>query len=202
MKISTLLSFLILALTLLSCNFRRPADGYDPDWQPDHDAPAPAQSNEQPPAEMERPGTDEHGIPAATSSSKRPADIVADTATMKRTEGAWEEAGEKASDFTVYTRDGKLAMIVEIEGNVKRTYYYNAGTLFYYNEQSASGGYELTVEFDDIGDVIGSRRTLNGERIYVDQDDLSAVVEHAAELQIAARNLSAEGQETGETTQE
>lgn len=200
MKISTPLTFVLLATTLASCEFRRPAEGYDPDWQPDHEVPA--RPDAPAPAEMERPGTDDHGIPSAASSSKRPADVIADTAGMKRAEGSWEEAGEVASGFTVYSQNGKPAMIIEVEGNVTRTYYYDAGTLFYYNEQSASGGYELTVEFDDIGDVIGARRTLNGERIHVDEDDLSAVVEHAVELQIAARDLQEEDQNAGKATQE
>ena len=179
-------SVILIALLFVSCDFRRPAEGYDPDWQPDHNEET--ATEQQSVEEMERPGSDDTSLPEASSTQKRPTEIAADTASMERTEGTWEIVGEAPTNFTTYYNNGVPAMIVEREGKLIRSYYFNDGALFYYNEQSGGGAYELTVEFDDIGDVIGARKQLNDERYYVDNDDFSAIVKHAVELQRAAKD--------------
>ncbi len=186
-KASTPFCFLFLAVLLLSCDFRRPAEGYDSEWEPDHEHQA--NSQQTPSENMERPGGDDHSIAGASSSQTRPTQIAADTTGMSRVHGTWEMVGETTTEFTAYHKDGTLTMIVEQEGDLTRTYYYNSGALFYYNEATKTGAYEMTVEFDDIGDVLGARKVLNGERLYIDQDDFGAIVKHAVEVHHAAQDL-------------
>ena len=79
-------------------------------------------------------------------------------------------------------------MIVEETQESKRAYYFDGGSLYYYNEKSNDGTMSLTVEFDDIGDVRGARMTVDGKQVRSDEDDYSAIVKHAVELKIAAEN--------------
>lgn len=169
---------LICALTIVpaACVLRGPDEGYDPDWEPDH-------SEEEATGETDRPGGD-HGN--EYGSRLRPMEIVADTGTMEKSTGSWEMVGKIPSEFTVYRRNGKPALIVEQMGDHTRRYFFNDGALFYYNETGVSGGFELTVEFDEIGDVIGTRWLLDGEELHVDRDDIAEIVEHAVELKLLA----------------
>ena len=177
---------LVLALTILSCNFRNPDDGYDPDWEPDHST---TQESSNTPHSVNKDATATGSLPDETEAAtyKRPSEIAADTNTMQATTGKWSEMNESVkTNYTVYRENGKLAMILETTGTSTRNYYYNDGTLFYYNESANDGSWELTVEFDEMGDVRGSHKQTNGERGRVDRDQLSEIVEHAVELRLAS----------------
>ncbi len=177
--------FLLVSLMLLSCEFRDPGEGYDGDWRPDHET-TQGEGND---AEDNTEGSRATGsLPDEGEALpyKRPTDIAADTAAMQATDGKWSEMnGTVKTDYRVYRSGGKIAMIVEKTDNSTRSYYYNDGTLFYYNEQADDGSFELTVEFDDFGDVRGARKTVGGERSYTDQEEFAAIVEHAVELRLA-----------------
>lgn len=172
-------------LLLAACEFRNPDDGYDPNWKPDHEATA---ENDAPEASLPASAEADKGLhnPSATQEHPRPAQIAADTAAMQKTWDTWEMVGVEKSEFTAYFQKRKLAMIVEKTPESTRSYYFDGGALFYFNEKSDDGSAVLTVEFDDIGDVQGARKTINGNPARPDSDDYSEIVEHAVELKIAA----------------
>lgn len=171
-------------LLLLSCDLRRPDDGYDPDWQPDHSAPAQPSGQDQDPPGTAAAGTDVPG--ASDAERKRPSAIAADTAQMQKVWDTWEMAGVEKTEYTAYFSKKQLALIVEKTSNSTRSYYFDRGAFYYFNETSDDGSTSLTVEFDDIGDVLGARKTIDGEPAHPEGDDYSEIVEHAVELKIAA----------------
>ncbi|MGE3801706.1 MAG: hypothetical protein AB7H80_11860 [Candidatus Kapaibacterium sp.] len=187
----TLFLFLaILSLSFLttSCNFRDPDEGYDRDWVPDHDASEKSGGEENSESSQIQEGESTGSLSEDSDPLpyKRPADIAADTSRMQATTGEWSEMNATVkTSYKVYRDKGKIAMIVEKTENSTRTYYYNQGSLFYYNEKGDDGSTELTVEFDDFGDVRGAQKTINGKRAYTKEEDFSKIVEHAVELRVA-----------------
>lgn len=173
-------------LVLLSCDFRRPDEGYDPDWSPDHEVSADDERDRSAPAATDGPDASGPDDSFNADRRRRPSEIAADTGTMAKAEGTWEMIGVEKTDYTVYRSGGEIAMIVEKTPGSVRTYYFDAGALYYFNEKSDDASTELTVEFDDIGDALGARKTIDGDRIRVDSDDLAEIVKHAVELKIAA----------------
>ena len=166
--------------------YRQSLTGYDPNWKPDEDVPAQTGQEKNAPAENAlQENADEF---FSSSDRKRPAEIAADTAQMQKTVDTWEMVGVEKSDFTAYWNRKEIAMIVEETQESKRAYYFDGGSLYYYNEKSNDGTMSLTVEFDDIGDVRGARMTVDGKQVRSDEDDYSAIVKHAVELKIAAEN--------------
>lgn len=187
MKLSTLLSIGTLVL-LSACNFRDPDDGYDPNWKPDHNEQKATSEEESGPAEAELAQGDDMEDLSSSSTGKRPSQITADTAGMKKVWDTWEMVGVEKSEYTAYFQKKEIAMIVEQTPSSTRSYYFDGGALFYFNEISEDGLTSLTVEFDDIGDVIGARKSINGQPADPEGDDYSEIVEHAVELKIAAEN--------------
>ena len=182
------ISILSLLFVATSCNFRDPDEGYDRDWIPDHDASEQSGGGENGESSQLQAGESTGSLSENSDQLpyKRPADIAADTSRMQATTGEWSEMNATVkTSYKVYRDGGKIAMIVEKTDNSTRTYYYNQGTLFYYNEKGDDGSTELTVEFDDFGDVRGARRTIDGERAYTKEEDFSKIVEHAVELRVA-----------------
>ena len=183
---------LLLTCGLLSCDFRNPDEGYDSDWEPDHSATHEDGDAQHPTDENETPNAT-GSLPKETDAApyRRPNDIVADTATMQATAGEWSEMNESLkTSYNVYREDGKIAMIVEKTDASTRSYYYNDGFFFYFNESADDGSWKLTVEFDEYGDVRGSRKQVNGERTRIDGDRLSEIVEHAVELRLASEEIA------------
>ena len=184
-----LAALLSVAVTLASCDFRDPGEGYDRSWVPDHEAVEKGSESpdESSAALQEDEATGSLEDHTADRSFKRPADIAADTARMQTSDGQWSQMnGSVKTSYRVYREGGTLAMIVEKTEESTRTYYYNDGTLFYVTEKSDDGSTELIVEFDDFGDVRGARKNVNGRRQYTDEDEFSEIVEHAVELRVAS----------------
>lgn len=176
----------ILAALLLfgtGCDFRGPEEGYDGNWDPDHDRNAAAgeeaagsisEGADQP--------QDESGARVVTG--RRPSDIIADTAGMQVREGTWQEERVGSSNYRVYHNGEEPEMIVERTGESTRSYFFNDGLLFYYTEEAHDGSYDLTVEFDDFGDVRGAQKLVEGRRVTARTDDYAEIVERATELRI------------------
>ncbi len=180
----------VILLTTAGCDFFRDPDaGFDDDWTPDG---------------VEQPIADEVGDPPVNGipvtgddvrlnddldghsiSERRPSEILADTTSLRSRSGTWEKEGEEHSKFSLYVGpDGKTPeMIVEETEASVRNYFFNDGLLFYYTEESHDGSFDLTVEFDDLGDVRGAQKLRNGKRVNADSDDYSAIVKRAMELQ-------------------
>lgn len=194
-RILPFLLLLPICLSIAGCDiFRDPDEGFDREWSPDH-------GDEDGPDNR---GEDEGDIDLddATGSlpddgndawvggddgdrlvsARRPADILADTAGLPTSTGAWEKEGVASSDFTIYGSPSDPDLIVERIDGTTRTYYFNDGYLFYYTEESDDGSSSMTVEFDDLGDVRGSQKIVNGKRVGMGFDDFSEIVEHAMEL--------------------
>lgn len=187
MKLSALLCIGTLVL-FSACDFRNPDDGYDPNWKPDHEGQKATNGEESGPAEAELSQGDDLDNLSSSATDKRPSQIAADTGGMKKVWDTWEMVGVEKSEYTAYFQKKEIAMIVEETSNSTRSYYFNGGALFYFNEISDDGSTSLTVEFDDIGDVLGARKKINGQPADPEGDDYSEIVEHAVELKIAAEN--------------
>lgn len=176
----------ILAALLLigtGCELRGPEEGYDSNWDPDHDERT--AGGEEPAGSMsegdDRP-QDESGAQVVTA--RRPSDIIADTAGMQVREGIWQEERLGSSNYRVYHNGEEPEMIVERTGESTRSYFFNDGLLFYYTEEADDGSYDLTVEFDDFGDVRGAQKLVEGRRVTARPDDYAEIVERATELRI------------------
>lgn len=172
---------LLLLLTVAACDFRDPEEGYDEGWNPDHDR-------------VEAPVTGEAAgeVPEDRSGAtvvvdRRPADIIADTAGMNVRHGVWQEELEGESNYRIYAPEegAEPEMIVERTGESTRTYFFNEGILFYYTEESHDGSFDLTVEFDDFGDVRGAQKLRDGSRVPPSAEDYARVVERAMEIRSA-----------------
>ncbi len=190
-----LLPFLLLLLLPLSgCDlFDDHGDGFDGNWDPDHTEGSDAtdDSDRDDPPTTDATGSLSDDPDAWESdrgdrlvSARRPSDILADTATQVTQNGRWEKEGSSGSDFIIYGSPESPDLIVEELQDRMRSYYFNDGYLFYYTEESTDGTESLTVEFDDLGDIRGSQKLVNGQRVRLDFEDFSAIVEHAAELRM------------------
>ncbi len=176
--ISILPILALFSILLSGCDFSDPDEGYDGEWSPDHE-----QSGENAPASDVRendPIEDPSGAEVVTG--RRPADIIADTAGMEVREGVWEEERVGSSDYRAYYKGDEPEMIIERTGESTRSYFFNDGVLFYYTEEAHGGGYDLTVEFDDFGDVRGAQKLVDGHRVPPDSEDFAAIVERATEI--------------------
>lgn len=171
---------LLLTLLLLSCDFRDPNDGFDGNWEPDHggDDARGSEGDDGIGEDIEfDDDLSEEGI-----SRQRPRQILADTGTMTKVEGEWSMEEVGSTTFTAYLDEGKTAMIVERTTTTVRNYFFTEGRLFYYNETATDGSFDLTVEFDELGDVRGAQKLENGESVGADLEDYTSIVEHTMEL--------------------
>ncbi len=180
------LSLLLLTTVLLGgCDFfRGPDEGFDGDWEPDFEE-SKGETNERvSPLDEEDAGELHEEIDGRTISTRRPSDILADTATLKVVTGEYVEEGKESSTFRSYldTEGSRPEMIVEETESSTRSYFFTDGLLFYYTEAAHDGSFDLTVEFDDLGDVRGSQKLRNGKRVPARSDDYAEIVERAMEL--------------------
>ena len=181
----------LILLTSAGCDFFRDPDaGFDDDWTPDGVEAPITEEPEAPVINSPDPVTgddvpDNSDIEGHKVSDRRPSEILADTMSLRSKSGTWEKEGEERSDFSLYLGpDGKTPeMIVEETEESTRNYFFNDGLLFYYTEESHDGSFDLTVEFDDLGDVRGAQKLRNGKRVRADSDDYSEIVKRAMELQ-------------------
>ena len=178
----------LLAFTLLlaGCDFFRDPDaGFDEEWEPDFEESADGDNERSSP--IDPPSEDassSHEIDGHTISNRRPSDILQDTAMMQARSGEYEEEGKETSRFRTYLADDGTTpeMIVEETDLSTRSYFFNEGLLFYYTEAATDGSFDLTVEFDDLGDVRGSQKLRDGRRVPARSDDYAEIVERAMEL--------------------
>lgn len=170
-----------LLLVGTGCDFRGPEEGYDSDWDPDHEGSA--AGGEEPAGSIsggeDRP-QDQSGVQVVTE--RRPSDIIADTAGMQVREGIWQEERLGSSNYRIYHNGEEPEMIVERTEESIRSYFFNDGLLFYYTEEAHDGSYDLTVEFDDFGDVRGAQKLVEGRRAPARADDYAEIVKRATEI--------------------
>lgn len=185
------LSLLVLTTVLLGgCDFfRGPDEGFDGEWEPDFEESADKANERLSPLDERDAGDLHEEVDGRTISKRRPTDILADTSVLKTRTGEFVEEGKESSTFRSYlAADGKTPeMIVEQTESSTRSYFFTDGLLFYYTEAAVDGSFDLTVEFDDLGDVRGSQKLRNGKRVAADSDDYAEIVERAMELMRAGR---------------
>jgi hypothetical protein len=166
------------------CEFRRPNEGYDPDWRPDREERLKDPSGT---ADDATTGSAEPDDRIHAHEGIRPGDIASDTGELASTSHTWSERdGAFESDCRVYRKGDTVVMIVERTDRLTRSYFFDDGALFYFTESDARDNTETVVEFDEIGDIRGSQKMRGDLKVTISDDELSDIVEHASEILAAS----------------
>lgn len=130
--------------------------------------------------------------PGQAAIAARAQGIAASSAQYERVEGRWQGGGDRSA-YAAYFADNAPVMIDESTRTSagvpsRRAYYWQAGKLFYVEEQTALGADPVEVQlFYEDGRSLGSRKLAAGKLAALDPGEADALTARASALLGAAQ---------------